>query len=329
MKRLLVTGAGGYVGTNLVTLLAATGWEVRALGPHASSSAGLPLGTEWVTGSVLDPAGLAAGMEGCDAVVHLAARITLLRRDDAAWELNTRGPALVAAEARRRGIRMVHCSSVHALDCSVGGIIDEDSPASGTHRPLYDRSKAAGEQAVAQEMAAGLDAVICRPTGVVGPVDRKVSRINGFILAAARGRLPAVVRGGFDWVDVRDVAAGIVASLEHGRAGRAYLLGGTSAEIMTLTTIGAVLAGRRGPWLALPQGMVRPLAPLAELVGGWLGSDVLTPASFGALADSPRISSARARTELGYRTRPLAATVHDLLVDAGIPVADGAGPALG
>jgi len=325
VKRVLVTGAGGYLGSNLLPRLAAADWKVRALGPHHPGPAAPPFGVEWVTGSVLDETFLAEAMEDCDAVVHLAARITLRRRDPVAWRLNTRGPALVAAEARRRRIRMVHCSSVHALDCSIGGTITEATPLAGVERPLYDRSKAVGQQAVLAEVAKGLDAVICLPTGIIGPVDRG-SRVNGLIRAAARGR-KVTVSGGFDWVDVRDVAAAITVALDWGRAGRSYLLGGTRAQLSTLMSLGAILAGRRPVSLAVPVEWVRPLAPLGEVVGSRLGTDVFTPAALGALADSPTVSNRRAREELGFLPRPLAMTVRDLLVSAELDVSAGAGVA--
>ncbi|WP_168708059.1 NAD-dependent epimerase/dehydratase family protein [Actinomyces procaprae] len=328
MKRVLVTGAGGYLGLNLLPRLVAADWTVRALGPHRPTAEhALPGGAEWVTGSVLDEEFLSGAMADCDAVVHLAARITLRRRDPAAWRLNTHGPALVAAAARRRGIRLVHCSSIHALDCSTAGTITEATPLAGADRPLYDRSKAVGQRAVLAEAAKGLDAVICLPTGIIGPVDHRGSRVNGLILAAARGYRPPVVAGGFDWVDVRDVAAGIAVALDWGRSGRSYLLGGTRAQLVTLMSLGAILAGRRPLHLAIPLEWARPLAPLGEVVGRRLGTDVFTPAALGALADNPMVSNRRAREELGFLPRPLAMTVRDLLLSVGIDVSAGAGVA--
>ncbi|MDU0348038.1 hypothetical protein [Actinomyces sp. MRS3W] len=127
-----------------------------------------------------------------------------------------------------------------------------------------------------------------------------------------------MVSGGFDWVDVRDVAAGLVAALERGTAGRSYVLSGIRAELVTLMSLGALLAGHTPPRLALPLAWARPFAPLGEAVGRLLHTDVFTPAALNALADNPTVSGARARSELGFQTRPLAITVRDLLLDAGI-----------
>src|SRR5579859_6761664 len=96
--------------------------------------------------------------------------------------------------------------------------------ASGGRLPAYDRSKAAGEAEVYRAVEKGLNAAVVNPTGIIGPVDEAPSPMGAVMLALWRRRLPAMVPGGFDWVDVRDVVAGMQAAAERGSVGQNYIL---------------------------------------------------------------------------------------------------------
>lgn len=311
----VVTGAAGYVGVNLVELLLAQGWRVRTydLEPMVGID---PHGVEHTLGDVRDHGRLATAFDGADVVFHLAARITLASVDEAAWDVNVSGPATAAAVALETGVpRFVHCSSVHAYDLSrAHPRLNERSPRSvAPERPVYDRSKAAGEVEVRKAIEAGLDATIVNPTGIIGPVDLGPSRANLVIDSAARGRLPVVVRGGFDWVDVRDVARGLVAAADSGRTGENYLLPGHQATAMHLGRLAAALNGHLGPVAALPAHVAKWLAPTGERIGRRFDSDVFTPASIGTLIEHPIVEGDKAAEELGHIPRPLEDTVRDLV----------------
>jgi len=309
----LVTGAAGFVGINLVDVLRRSGWTVRTL--DRVPLAGIETaGIDQRIGDVRDPEAVADAVAGVDVVVHLAARITLASHDPEAWEINVVGPATVAEAAVAAGIpRMVHCSSVHAFDLARAlPRLNELSPrAVDPSRPVYDRSKYAGEQEVRRRVDAGLDATIVNPTGVIGPIDLGPSRMNLVIDSAARGRLPVVVHGGFDWVDVRDVVLALVAAVEHGAAGENHLVGGHRASALHIGRFAAALNGHLGPVAALPGRLALWAAPAGERVSAWFGRDVFTPASIGTLVDDPIVESDRARAVLGHEPRPLADTVRD------------------
>lgn len=312
--RAAVTGAAGYVGVNLLELLLAEGWSVRALDvnpPHGAPRERV----EWVVADVRDRPALERAFAGVDVVFHLAARITLATHNPEAWDINVHGAATVAAAARSRGVRLVHCSSVHAFDLArARPVLDEDGPrATAPDRPLYDRSKAAGEAGIQLEVAEGLDAVITNPAGIIGPVDPQVTRINSVLRDAARGRVPAIVEGGFSWVDVRDVALGLVAAALRGRTGENYLLPGHRATLFELTRLAARAGGHHGPWLSVPLRLAKVLTPLGEAIGQRVGSDLFTDASLGALLDDPVIDARKAARELGWAPRPLEETVGDLV----------------
>ena len=304
----VVTGASGYIGVNLVHHLRQAGWRVRTVGRRPGHD------VDHTVADVRRPEELRPVFEGADLVFHLAAKITLATVDPEAWDVNVRGPAAVGAAALEAGVgRLVHCSSVHAFDLARSRPrLDEHSPRSTSpDRPVYDRTKAAGEVEVRRVVEAGLDATIVNPTGIIGPVDLGPSRINAIIDQAARGHLPVVVRGGFDWVDVRDVVLGLVAAAERGRTGENYLLPGHQATVLHLGRLAAALNGHLGPVLALPGRLARWVAPLGERVGRRLHSEVFTPGSIGTLLDDPIVDGSKAAAELSHHPRPLEDSVRD------------------
>ena len=304
----VVTGASGYVGVNLVHHLRQAGWRVRTVGRRPGDA------VDHTVADVRRPDELRPVFEGAALVFHLAAKITLATVDPEAWDVNVRGPAAVAAAALEAGVgRLVHCSSVHAFDLARSRPrLDEHSPrATSPDRPVYDRTKAAGEVEVRRVVEAGLDATIVNPTGIIGPVDLGPSRINAIIDQAARGHLPVVVRGGFDWVDVRDVVLGLVAAAERGRTGENYLLPGHQATVLHLGRLAAALNGHLGPVVALPGRVARWVAPLGERVGRQLHSEVFTPGSIGTLLDDPIVDGSKAAAELSHHPRPLEDSVRD------------------
>lgn len=125
--RVVVTGAAGYLGVNLLNVLVNDGHEVCAI-EHGTADVATrdANGVLWVGGDVLDAERMREVFKGAEIVYHLAARITLEQDDPAAWHLNTVGPQTVAEAALSVGVRrMVHCSSVHSFDTGKGGEIDE------------------------------------------------------------------------------------------------------------------------------------------------------------------------------------------------------------
>ncbi|GAB3130255.1 NAD-dependent epimerase/dehydratase family protein [Tsukamurella serpentis] len=314
--RVAVTGAAGFVGGNLLQLLSEQGHEIVAIDRTASPHA--PDGVHWVRASVLEPDQMRAALEGVDVVYHLVAMITLRMEDEVAWRLNTEGVRVVARAALDAGVsKMVHLSSIHAYDQDLVQVIDESAPRSERPEiPVYDRSKWAGEQELRRVIDDGLDATVCNPTGVWGPADHgaSLSRLNRLAHTAARGRLPAfVAKAGFDLVDVRDVAEGVMLAAEKGRTGENYLLGGEFAPIIDTMRLAAQAAGRSGPQIAVPIGALAAIMPVLEPIGALLGSDVLSKAALGPLFASPLVDITKARTELGYSPRSMATTAADLV----------------
>jgi dihydroflavonol-4-reductase len=312
----VVTGASGHLGSNLARLLVERGRTVRAVDVRRGSSlAGLDL--EYVEADVLDPGSLQRAFAGVDAVFHLAARISISGDPDGrVWATNVVGVRNVAEAALGTGVRrLVHCSSVHAFDLEAarGTAVDEASPrALRPGLPVYDRSKAAGESELRAVVARGLDAVVVNPTGVIGPLDFEPSRMGRFFRALREGRLPALVDGAFDWVDVRDVALALAAAADRGRTGEGYLVPGHRASVRELAVLASHAAGMPVPGRTVPLAVARAWARARSAVAAPTPSSLFTVESLHALASDPLVNGRLAAVELDHRPRPLGDTIRDL-----------------
>lgn len=306
-----VTGAAGHLGGNLVRALLARGHSVRALvRGDARALDGLDVVT--VRGDVRDPGAVDALLDGAEAVFHLAAKVSIDPRDDAeVLALNVQGTRLVAERCVVRTVRLVHFSSIHALT-SHDGPIDEGRPLAEASAFAYDRSKAAAERRILDGMARGLDAVIVNPTAVIGPFDFKPSHTGQMLRQLAGRKLPALVRGGFDWVDARDVAAGAIAAAEKGRSGERYLLSGHWCRVRDLANLVCEAAGVRPPRFDVPVAVAMLGVPLAAVHARLTGArPMYTRAALEAVRHHRDVRHDKARHELGYEPRPLEDTVRD------------------
>jgi dihydroflavonol-4-reductase len=315
--KIAVTGATGHVGLNLVEELVAAGHDVRAF-----ADAGLELladrPVERIQGDVRDEGALAECFRDVDRVFHLAAVISIDGdRGGLVHDVNVRGAGTAANAALRAGVgRFIHFSSIHAFDIHGSeGVVDESSPrATGTHVAAYDHSKALGEAEVRAVIAQGLDGVILHPTGVIGAVDFAPSRAGRGLLDAARGRMPVIVDGGFDWVDVRDVVSGACAAAERGVRGRSYILAGGRRSMHDMVEQAARHAGAPAPLVTLPRWVLQSFASLPTLIGRLRGREPwFTAESLATLGTTGHFSNQLASDELGYDPRPPEEAIESLV----------------
>ncbi len=313
----LVTGASGHIGSNLVRSLIARGRDVRVL-VHRNNRALEGLKVERVSGDICDADSLARVFSGGDVVYHLAARISIEMRGWSALKVvNIIGTRNVVAACLKHNIRrLVHFSSIDAIEQKPTNVpVDEASPlASGNHHPPYDRSKSSGEEEVRAGMKRGLDAVIISPTAVVGPHDYQPSLQGQMLLSMAQKRLPALVDGGFDWVDVRDVVYGAMQAEELSPGGSKYILGGHWASLAEIGHMVEKVTGVSAPGFTCPLWLAAVGAPFVSTFEHLRGRRPLyTRASIIAINSNRLISHTRATRELEYNPRPLEETISDTL----------------
>lgn len=314
-----VTGACGHLGSTLVRLLLREGHEVRVLLHSATSNprslAGLDVHT--FQGDVRHIETLRPAFQGAEVVFHLAAIISIDGdRRGVVRAVNVDGARNSAMAALQAGVRRhVHVSSVHAFDhFPLSEPVTESSRRPGPRHPAYDRTKAAGEEAVRSVIAQGLDAVSVNPSGILGPLDFRPSRLGEMIVRAASGRMPASANGGFDWVDVRDVAHSIVSAAQRGTTGQNYLLPGQYRSSHELTQLIAQVAGVRAPRPPVPRAVERFGAGVLTVWGRLRGKEPLyTREALHALMCNPAIDGSRAARELDHVARPLEETMRDTL----------------
>jgi dihydroflavonol-4-reductase len=313
----VVTGATGHVGANLVRALLAQGRRVRAL-IHINRRAIEGLDVEIVEGDVCDVASLRGAFNGAEVVYHLAARISISMGE---WPLleriNVTGTRNVVEACLRSGVRrLVHFSSIHAIIQEPLDVpVDELRPLVESKRcPPYDRSKATGEREVHKGIEQGLDAVIIIPTGIIGPYDYEPSYFGEALLTIARGKLPALIAGGFDWVDVRDVVEGAMRAEERAPAGARYLLSGHWVSVPEIAAIVEQATGAPVPRLVCPMWLAPAGIPFTTALARLTGKRPLyTSASLRALCGNRNISHERATRDLDYNPRPFRETIVDTL----------------
>jgi dihydroflavonol-4-reductase len=310
----VVTGGYGFVGTNLVRALLERGDEVRVVDKRETDSlAGLDV--EHLRVDVLDSEALERAFSGADTVFHLAAVISIV--GDPTGEVhrtNVDGPRNASRAAMASGVkRFVHCSSVHAFDLERCGpeLTEGASRTTMAHSPAYDRSKNQGENEVRNAIAEGLDAVIVNPSGIVGPNDYEPSRLGELLLQMRNRTLPVNIRGGFDFVDVRDVVAGMLAAERSGRTGENYLLSGHRLSMDEVAELAEGVTGVEGPRISMPLSIITGLAPLVVKLTPADETPLITPESMHALRYSPNVSHYKASKELGYLPRPFIETIRD------------------
>jgi dihydroflavonol-4-reductase len=312
----VVTGASGHVGNTLVRALLAQGRRVRVLVHHNTTSLD-GLDVERVMGDVADAASLNRAFKDADTVYHLAAVISI---DDNCWDeiepVNVRGVQNMVSACLENGVRrLVHFSSIHAINQRpFDSPVDESRPYAGESHPPYDRSKAAGERAVRRGIEQGLNAVIVAPTGIIGPNDYQPSHTGQLLLSMAQGKLPALVEGGFDWVDVRDVVMGAMLAEQKAPSGAKYILSGHWGSVSELANLVSQATGVRPPAFVSPLWLARAGVPFMTAYEKLSHRRPLyTRASMRAVCSNPKTSHALATKELDYQPRPLAETINDTI----------------
>lgn len=324
----IVTGAAGHLGGYVVSYLLKDDRKVRAFVlPKESCGVNDPNFSEY-KGDVTDMSSLERlfdGVNGEDCVfIHCAGIISIYGKDDPfVTKVNVTGTQNVVRLCEEHKVkRLVYVSSVHALpELPKGCSIEEVAHFKPDElRGCYAKTKAEATQIVLDAVEVGLDAVVVHPAGIIGPNTSKGGNINHLVHMFLGGKLPAAVRGGFDFVDVRDVANGVIAAADKGRMGECYILSNRFINLREFFDVLAEVSGVRKLKVYLPIWFAKIATPFTELYYRVAKKiPLFTAYSLDTLKQNAVFSHKKADRELGYKTRSLYETLRDTVakIDVG------------
>ena len=323
MKKYLVTGATGFLGSAVTAELLAHDTKVYALVlPDDPLAASLPKSVTAVVGDVCDEASLARFFSFSDSetfVVHCAGIVSISSQPgENLYRVNVEGTRNIINQCILHKVaKLVYVSSVHAIQEAPPGMVMtepfsvSDSLVSGH----YAKSKAKATSLVIEAIRNRLQASLVFPSGIIGPGDTQEGSITRMLLSFLTGKLPFAVSGGYDFVDVRDVAKGIVSCAERGKSGSSYILSGHYATIRDILELVKKETGLKQGVHCLPIGLARKIAPLYERISEKKNkTPFFTPYSIAVLASNGLFSHRAATAAFGYAPRPLQETLRDTLL---------------
>ena len=314
--KIAITGASGHVGANLVRELLPEGHQIKVLF-YNDDRAFTGLDVIRIKGDLLNPDSVNELIRDNEIVMHLAAQISISGdRDGKVFRINTEGTRNVCEACLLAGVkRLVHFSSIHAFNAKpFDGILDESRQMVDEKAFRYDFSKATGQHIVMEYVHRGLDTVILNPTAVIGPFDFKPSLLGQVMIKLYNRQLPALVRGGYDFVDVRDVAHAAIQAINKGRSGEKYILSGTWKNIDEIARMTERITGKKAPAFTVPNWLAMAGLPFLNAFASVNRSQPLyTRESLDVLINAHRnISNEKAKKELDFNPRPLERTLKDI-----------------
>ncbi len=310
-----ITGATGHVGVNLIPRLIELGHNLKVL---IYNGDGVPDSTkvEKVKGSLQDTASLSHLCKDADVVFHLASLISIGSDSyEQIYATNVEGTKNIFKAASIAGVKkFIHFSSIHALVHKPYDLPMDETRDIAINSPIYyEKTKAIAEQWVMEQNGNGVEVVVINPTSIIGPVDFGPSLMGEFMKMVYEGKIPALVSGGYDWVDVRDVVEATIVAIENSRGGERYILSGKWLSIKSFTDIFISFSDKNNYLRVLPLWLARLGVPFMSVFSMITGRQpVYTNGSLTILQEGNRfISSKKAQKELGFKPRPLEDTLFD------------------
>jgi dihydroflavonol-4-reductase len=318
--KVFVTGATGFVGSHVAQELSRHGADLRILIRSSSKLANLEgIPAETVVGDLLQVDALRSALDGCDAVMHVAADYRLWVTDpEKMHATNVTGTRELLRLAREQGVaRVVYTSSVATMGFfSDGRLCDEATPVSLANMiGHYKRSKYLAEQEAVAAARAGQQVVILNPTTPIGPGDIKPTPTGRIIVDFLKRKFPAYMDTGLNLVDVAEVARTHVDALTVGQSGERYILGGENLTLKQLLDKMSAITGLPSPTMRVPHSVAMMFALWDQtFTGRLLGREPRATVEAVRMGKKMMfVSSAKAERDLGFRVVPVYAALRSAI----------------
>jgi dihydroflavonol-4-reductase len=313
-RKIAITGGSGHLGTCLIQQLLSQGFLVNALFTNDLPSENHKNLT-WIQGDITDKKAAKNLIEDCTAIIHAAGIISIGNKDtEEIYRVNVNGTeTVVDACIKKGGIKLIHISSSNAVkECEEHEVFNEDRPYKTKNDFAYSYTKATAEKVVLNAVDNNnLEALIIRPTSIVGSPDPKPSLLGQTILDLHHQKMPAITTGGYNLVDVKDVSQTIINAIEKGKNGNVYLVGG---EFMLIKHIAEASTNGKVP-MQISLNLLLFLMPLINLYQkAFQLKWPITKESIKTLKLAPKnMDFSKAIIELNHNYRPAKESIQDFI----------------
>ena len=311
-----ITGISGHIGNNVARALLESGHTLKALVQNVQADSIKGINAEYIKGDLFNNEALDTLLKDTDTLIHIAGKISMhSKHRNEIYKVNIEGVNNVIEACKRNKLtKIVHFSSIHAhIPLGQEHTITEKTPYIKEEDVAYDYSKSMGEQLMLQARSYGINVCIVNPTAVIGPFDFSPSLSGKMIIDVYTGKLKSLVKGGFDWVDVRDIAKATVAIVEKDIVNEKFILSGQWMGFKDLGNLICSVKGSRYKGFISPIYLAKIGLPFIALWSKVSGTDPLyNYESLKAIKEGSKINDhANARQLINYYPRPLEETIHD------------------
>ncbi|NLA25111.1 MAG: NAD-dependent epimerase/dehydratase family protein [Bacteroidales bacterium] len=316
----LITGASGHLGSAIIQELLKTKQTIYALA--LPNDKHIPKGVHIIEGDITSKNSLTPFFNHNNdkekVLIHCAGVISIQTKiDPLLYEVNVVGTQNILDLSLEYGIsKVIHVSSVHAIKELPHGQIIKEADTFNKEEVIgaYAKTKAEATQYALGMAKKGLNISIVHPAGIIGPYDRGKGHFTSLIVEFCTDKSVVGIKGGYDLVDVRDVASGIISAVNKGEKGNCYILSNRHFSVKELLNLLADLIKKKRIRFFLPIWLAKISAPLAEVYYKLMRKPPLfTSYSIYTLGSNSNFSNEKAKKELGYTTRPMEETLLDTI----------------
>lgn len=314
----LVTGATGHIGNVLVKKLYKLGHEVYALVMNNDDISIIEPFASIIYGDITDKNRLFEIVKDYDVVFHLAGIVEIrLGRKKQLYKVNVEGTKNLLEVCQTNKIkRLVYTSSVHAVEEKKNNQLIEEPLVLDPKKVKghYAKTKAIATDLILNQTSPELETVVVYPSGIIGPYDYKLSNFGQVFTDYLLGRLTAYLKGGYNFVDVRDVADGIIQAADKGKDKEGYILSGHSIKIKELLDFIAEYTNRKKVKTKLAYWFILSMSYFAEFIFMLMRRRPLfTHYSISVLNSNHNFSNEKAKRDLGFKTRDIYTSIKDTI----------------